>query len=1380
MPITGYAKLNENCKQVNSNERLSKQAIFLYECNQFNSLIDILPLSNKQAISKLIIKVTGNDPSMITEQWEQLQDWKGVDIYLLSPSGIIIENFEPQHQINNNLYFSTAQYFSVQNNQFKFKHIPKQIEIKNSQLVFAPKKTFSILGGQIKQFNSSILLPDGDIHLIAAESVGHIKITKNGKYQPFFNKLANIEIIRSYFRAHDKFKIHHNPCLSANASTNIPKADIDLSGQAGGLAFIRAHNLTLDNSWVFSDTYCDLTGKGIDIELDNDLELKRAGRITTDIMASSAPEGKGGNINIKTDNHIILDAYSFEEYPYIDKIHGKDPQNFDQMFSTIATSVYGAGNSGDIKLETQHFMMKNRAAIQTSLSESSEGDSGSVKIHAQQSIILEDYAQFNMFAVEGSQGNIGHLELKTQFLKLQDSIIRLQNAGVGEGGGLSIQATNIDILNTDKNLAWIRRKCRDLDMNDNTATDNTDTSKPQASILGFVREKAKKTSDVKIKAKNITLSEGAYIGTSSLNHAKGGSISIVADNMTLKGHTCPSRIISAAINNEDRDGEGNGGDIFLNIQDKLFLKQGSAIIANSYTKKPKDNSSASNSFCEPDINPSANNIKSNGISGNIDITGKKLILDNHSRITVKSSNQKQAGEINLIFNTINVQNQSCILAYSKNTGGGNVDITVDNELYVDNSKITASTSSHLEGYSGGNVTIKQPKLIALNHSHILAKAYEASKGGEIDIKTDVLLQSAMSSIDASSEKGIDGEEKIAEFKTDFAKKLILQSPYVKPIQPTAFRACSNQEQNTLWILEQEYLTSHPFLLNTPVGQPKNCSKPATQNGLYNQSIDSKVDIKAINIQGKSRFSNQIADILQTYNLPSRLSRLELMEIQDKIQILYDEYYAGISDGYDKGQLYSTHTTVRIPNQSITDGIINIVIVEEKLADIRFIEQEGKNQLPVPPDFIKSRLITGSIFRTQDLNKALQALLERGLFEKFDAKLQTGEKASEKILYISLKPNPLKPTKKAGLTEYPNQLKKGDYAYKMLSDNTNTWYRHLFLNRTDTRLESLISLQKHDIQNLDFKSRYYLQKIALNQPIYKKRYVDQQQKRVKDELQLSIQLKKQTLDAELKQKPFNLFLDMLKGQKRQDSYGVGQQWSRVHEDLYTEQINSTFNISIKAKNQAHIFSYQHNKQWDTGLKWKLSAQFANQHSKALDYFSLGNNHAIRGYPENKFADNNGFASRLHWQYTNNIQQFAIQFFLDIGSVWNSQQSDINLLETLWQQKKQHLYESLKAYKNDEKTENQPAYVKKLGQPLWNQSATSQLSNILLTHWQNTLDACHEIFAQPIDINNLSELNIYKADKQGNQCNLQLLLSAGIRLNWDTADKSKEKIFAKRSF
>jgi large exoprotein involved in heme utilization and adhesion len=89
------------------------------------------------------------------------------------------------------------------------------------------------------------------------------------------------------------------------------------------------------------------------------------------------------------------------------------------------------------------------------------------------------------------------------------------------------------------------------------------------------------------------------------------------------------------------------------------------------------------------------------------------------------------------------------------SAGGNIDINVGHMLQLQGSTISSSANGVTPQDSGGNLTVRKPQFLILNTGDILARA-NAGNGGNITLAADYFLQSADSSINASSKQGLDG------------------------------------------------------------------------------------------------------------------------------------------------------------------------------------------------------------------------------------------------------------------------------------------------------------------------------------------------------------------------------------------------------------------------------------------------------------------------------------------------------------------------------------------------------------------------------------------------------------------------------------------------
>jgi hypothetical protein len=180
-------------------------------------------------------------------------------------------------------------------------------------------------------------------------------------------------------------------------------------------------------------------------------------------------------------------------------------------------------------------------------------------------------------------------------------------------------------------------------------------------------------------------------------------------------------------------GSGRGGNLSIATRDQIKLLQGSRITAAS----------------ESDDQETA------GLAGSITIDAGKYLIMNGADNTLDG--------------------RASISTETNAADGGDISVKASDQISLWNSEIT--TSVRKEGGNGGNIFI-DPVTVLLNHSDIIARAIEGN-GGNITIITDALIQSADSSIDASSQLGISGTVDISSPVVDLSGQLLrLQSSYL--------------------------------------------------------------------------------------------------------------------------------------------------------------------------------------------------------------------------------------------------------------------------------------------------------------------------------------------------------------------------------------------------------------------------------------------------------------------------------------------------------------------------------------------------------------------------------------------------------------------------
>jgi large exoprotein involved in heme utilization and adhesion len=149
---------------------------------------------------------------------------------------------------------------------------------------------------------------------------------------------------------------------------------------------------------------------------------------------------------------------------------------------------------------------------------------------------------------------------------------------------------------------------------------------------------------------------------------------------------------------------GNAGQVIINVNDSISLKDGSTITSQVYENAV-------------------------GNSGGLDISANSLSLDNNAELNVGSFGQGNAGNINVVADSIHLDNGATINANTQG-GQGNINLTAVDLVLRHDSRISTNASG--SNVSGGNITINTGVLAALENSDISANSQDF-RGGNVNI-----------------------------------------------------------------------------------------------------------------------------------------------------------------------------------------------------------------------------------------------------------------------------------------------------------------------------------------------------------------------------------------------------------------------------------------------------------------------------------------------------------------------------------------------------------------------------------------------------------------------------------------------------------------------
>lgn len=209
--------------------------------------------------------------------------------------------------------------------------------------------------------------------------------------------------------------------LTVNASESVEVSGVAPVGPGGQSPFGPGRLLVEINGASALGTVTGTTGRAGNLSINTSRLLVRNGGIIT---ANPFAEGQGGNLTINATDSV--------------EVRGKSPNgSFD---SIIATTAFGAGNAGDITVNTDKLIARDGADIAVSSLRGS-GDAGTLEIMAN-SIRLDNQADITAATASGEGGNI-NLQVPNILQLSNNSSISAKAGGTGKGGNIDIDAGTV-------------------------------------------------------------------------------------------------------------------------------------------------------------------------------------------------------------------------------------------------------------------------------------------------------------------------------------------------------------------------------------------------------------------------------------------------------------------------------------------------------------------------------------------------------------------------------------------------------------------------------------------------------------------------------------------------------------------------------------------------------------------------------------------------------------------------------------------------------------------------------------------------------------------------------------------------------------------------
>lgn len=379
--------------------------------------------------------------------------------------------------------------------------------------------------------------------------------------------------------------------------------------------------------------------------------------------------GAGGNIFIKSGSLSINGT----------------PNSAGRANAGIAAKTFGFGDAGSITIETGSLSISNGGFLDNGTTR--QGNAGPIKVTADQ-IKLEN-ENINRRAIQsvvqlGSEkGNGGDITIDTRTLSLRNASITASTAGNGDGGNVSIKASDSVTLGGNPNGF-------------------------SSGLLSLTTKEASgRAGNISVTTDKFQVADGAIVAAGTSNNGRGGDITIKANSFDASNG---GQVLT------NTRGSGDAGDITFILKDSLTLdgsdfrfgdrlntaaRQSSDQVSDRLINYSFDNSvSPSGVFANTESG-------STGKGGRISIDPNQVTIQNGAKISANTSGSGDAGSIDLTANRLTLNNGE-ITAQTIATGkGGDITLNVRDFLELRRGSQISTTAS-VPGSVAGNITINSP------------------------------------------------------------------------------------------------------------------------------------------------------------------------------------------------------------------------------------------------------------------------------------------------------------------------------------------------------------------------------------------------------------------------------------------------------------------------------------------------------------------------------------------------------------------------------------------------------------------------------------------------------------------------------------------------
>ncbi len=532
-------------------------------------------------------------------------------------------------------------------------------------------------------------------------------------------------------------------------------AAIFSQGNAGSINITASDKIMIDGggsffpSGISNAVFPGAVGKAGNVTINTgSLSLTNGGRVDS----STFGQGNAGSVNITASDTISIDGgSSFSPSDGLNQIFSANLENIGGFSGATSLVSSGAkGNAGNVTINTGSLSLTNEGRVE--VSSAGEGNGGSLEITARDAITIDGGLALSEIEATGV-GTAGNITINTGNLFLTNKArLESNNLGRGNAGSIVVQASDTVSLTKTSSIS---SSIGDFDIFTIRTRENVGRLQRQPGVgvpqVGNISI---------IEAREVSLSDGSILDTSTYGDGDSGTITINADEtVSFDGefNSVPSGAYSSVYSNA----EGSPGDIKINTG-SLTLTNGAVVDVSTYSQDSDGGNLTVNAresitisdIGQPDGEGKQNRsglfasaLEGSGNGGDVNVFTNQLTIkdgatieaSNFDSLGVDKPGTGEPGNIKIKANSLSLSNGAIIegATQSKTGDTANINLILDEDLTL---KGNSSISARAEGNaSGGNLDIKARDLNLQNNSLISARASNKANGGNLDIDARFIL-----------------------------------------------------------------------------------------------------------------------------------------------------------------------------------------------------------------------------------------------------------------------------------------------------------------------------------------------------------------------------------------------------------------------------------------------------------------------------------------------------------------------------------------------------------------------------------------------------------------------------------------------------------------